>query len=354
MRNVVWLTLKQHRFEVLAVSIVCIGLAAAAVIEAFRLNALNVPPSCLTAWQGVGIAPSSGGAVDASAVRCHELAGSFFAIRGGLDMSLTQALLLFVPLVAGVLLGAPIAAREIEQRTASLSWVHSSSRRRWLATKMLTGIILMVPLMTVVGLSADFLEAASAPTLNTYASFDLYLSRGLLDISWALAAFMGTVALATIFGRTLPAVIVALLICLVVRESWDAGMTHVVLRPFAVRQVQASVGGPFYDPQADMYLYGAFYLDGKPFQGDVYQWYMDHAPTSSPQAGPTQAPTASSPSDNSTSPSASVEDGPSLVRFVIPGAWYWNVVAFESGMLLLGSLLCLGVAMVSVDRRRPY
>jgi hypothetical protein len=45
---------------------------------------------------------------------------------------------------------------------------------------------------------------------------------------------------------------------------------------------------------------------------------------------------------------------PTYVDFIIPGAWYWNVVALESAILLLGSLFCAAIAFVWVDRRRPY
>lgn len=353
MLSVVWLTLKQHRFEVLAVAVICVGAAAMAVIEALRLNALQVPVSCLSTWQGGSTLPSSSGPIDSNAARCNELAGPFFDIRGGLDMSLTQTLLLVVPLVSGVLIGAPLAAREFEQGTAPLSWVHSISRRRWLLGKMLAGAVLLVPLMALVGLAADILEAASTPTLDPYASFDGYLGRGVIDICWALAAFAGAVAIASISGRTLLTVIAALVICLVVRVSWDAGMTHVVLRPFAVRQSKLTMGGPFYNPQPDMYLYTVFYLNGQPFYGDVDEWWAEHMATVAPNAGPTPTP-APSPATGDTSQGGTGVDGPVPVRFVIPGVWYWNAVALESGLLLIGSMLFGGAAMAYVEHRRPY
>jgi len=45
---------------------------------------------------------------------------------------------------------------------------------------------------------------------------------------------------------------------------------------------------------------------------------------------------------------------PNWVSYSIPGSQYWPVVAFESGLLLLGSLVLAAVAFVWVDRRRPY
>jgi hypothetical protein len=347
---VIWLTIKQHRFETLAIVIICLGLAAAALIEAYRLTALNVPLACLNSWRGPG---GSGGPIDAAVARCNELAGSFLDLKVGLDMGLTQQLLLLAPLVVGTVLGAPMVAAEIENGTASLTWVHSGSRRPWLAGKVLAGMLLLVPLMLAMGLAADVLEAASAPTVDAHASFDGYLGRGVMDIPWALAAFMGALALGAIFGRTIPAVIVALVICFLVRSSWDTGMTHLVLRPFGMQQSQPNSVNAYLAPQADLPVRYAYYLDGQPFYGDVYAWYAQHPPAGPPDAGPTPSPNSSVASGNG-APGASVAEGPILVTFVIPGSWYWKVVGLESGLLLLGALICGGVATICVDRRRPY
>ena len=39
----IWLTFKQQRFETIAITVVCVVLTAAALIEAYRLSSLNVP-----------------------------------------------------------------------------------------------------------------------------------------------------------------------------------------------------------------------------------------------------------------------------------------------------------------------
>ena len=47
MTTKILLTFKQHRFETIAITVLCLGLAAAGLIEAFRLFALNTPVACL-------------------------------------------------------------------------------------------------------------------------------------------------------------------------------------------------------------------------------------------------------------------------------------------------------------------
>jgi len=90
--------------------------------------------------------------------------------------------------------------------------------------------------MLAVGLAAEVLEGALDPGVDTHAAFQNYLGRGSFDLFWALAAFAGTVTLGTLFGRTMPALIVAFVVCVFVRVAWDPGMARIVLRPMAVEQ----------------------------------------------------------------------------------------------------------------------
>jgi ABC-type transport system involved in multi-copper enzyme maturation permease subunit len=388
MRARIILTLKQHRFETVAVTIVCVGLTLAALIEAYRLNSLNVPFSCLLSYHGDYVDPSQG-PITAAQAHCNELAKSFFDTKGSLDMNLVQLLLLFAPLLAGIVVGAPLVAREIEQGTAPLSWALSGSRRRWLLGKVLAGVVLLAPLMLAVGLAANVLEGALSPGLNPYASFSNYLGRGVIDVFWALAAFAGTFALGTLLGRTMPAVVVALVVCFFARAAWDSGMTHFVLRSFAVQQVQQDQqnqqvgyvvygpGGPAY---ADMNVYYKSFIDGKEVtDAQVNAWYNQNmvcTPIPTPTPSDSTSPADSSSSGASNSPGAAATPGysttmgnggiacqgpvidpshmPQQILYVIPGSWYWQTVALESGLLLLGSLFCGAIAFVWVDRRRPY
>jgi hypothetical protein len=182
------------------------------------------------------------------------------------------------------------------------------------------------------------------------------------------------------------AVVLALVVCFFARGMWDAGMTHFVLRQFAVQQVQQDqqqqgyvVYGPGGPGNADMYVYYKSYIDGKEVtDAQVNAWYeqnMGCVPMSTPTPGASTSPGDSGLSGASSSPGAAappdnpkmVDGGiacqapaidqshfPQQIPYVIPGSWYWQTVAFESGLLLLGSLFCGAIAFVWVDRRRPY
>lgn len=369
----IWLTFKQQRFETIAIAAVCIGLAAAALIEAFRLNSLNVPFSCFQSYHG-SLQDLGGSPITAEQVRCAPLVESFQNLQRSVDMNVVGLMLLLAPILVGMIYGAPVVARELEQGTAPLSWALSGSRRRWLLGKMLAGVVLIVPLMLAVGLAANVLQSALSPGMNVYAAFENYMSRGVIVVFWALAAYAGTLALGSLIGRTLPALIVALVICFFAWTLWEPAMTHFVLRPFAVEQTAPHNPSNYYVQNysnyyvgiVDMPVYARDYMDGKPFEGDANQWWMDHQPVYDPNATPfpmatadpnaTADPKAGSmpPGAIAVAPGQPPIDGPYSVLFVIPGSQYWIITAFESGMLLLGALFCGAIALFRVDRRRPY
>jgi hypothetical protein len=333
------LTLQQHRFEVLASVVLCLGVAIAVVIEALRLNSVMVPAGCdLTAYSG----PDS--SVSAA---CREASTAWMSIRDGFEMNLLAPLPQVMLFVVGLLLGAPLVAREIENGTAPLSWALAGSRRRWLAPRMLTMVALIVPLMLVVGLASDFLVSATSRGLNPWADFNSFTSRDVLLVFWGIAAFAGTVALGTLLGRTLPAILLAMVVCLFVRGSWDAVMNRTVLPPLsqalsAPAEIESGLTGNV--DWSSLVVYQDMYKDGVPWSGDVNAWFEAHMVNTTDANGIV----------TSTWPTMDPRKIPYSVFFGIPGNCYWPIVALESGILLAGSMFCGAVALFWVGRRRPY
>jgi hypothetical protein len=349
MRARIILTLKEHRFETIAITVVCLGLAIAAVVEAYRLFALHTPAECLSYKTIMYIGPMVPGQQPAGVDPCLIPRQQRDAIVNGFDMHLVQTLLWFVPFVSGIAFGVPLVAGEVEQGTAPLSWALAGSRWRWLLTKMVAVILLIVPLLIGLAVATDFLESALVPGVDPHASLDIYLVRGVPIVFWGLAAFLGTVALGTILGRTLPAVFLAVVICLFVRTAWDPLMNREVLRPAAQALMDTTkasdpVSGGYTTWQTDLMFSYRWYLDGKPISEDqVSAFWAAHQP---------QLDANGNPVGNFVPPDPS--QSPYQVQFGIPGSMYWPVVAFESGVLLAGAIFCAGVALVWVERRRPY
>jgi hypothetical protein len=338
------LTYKQHRFETIAVLVVCLGLAALAVYEAWRLFSLHTPTACLNGY-GISIGPDG---MQLGSDPCQIPSQQRQAVLNSIDMTLVRTLLIFVPFVSGVALGVPLVARELEDGTAPLSWALAGSRWRWLLAKLAAVTLLLVPSLIALALATDFLQSALRPTIDPHASFDAFMMRGAPIVFWGVAALLGSVALGTMLGRTLPAIFIALVVCGFVRVAWEPLMNREVLNPSCQVLVDPlKMSDPMYNAwdsiQDDLIFSWRSYLDGKPItDADAQAWWNTHMVT---QTGP----------DGSVYQTMPVNGGgPVSVPWGIPGSQYWPVVLFESGVLLAGALFCGGVALVWVERRRPY
>jgi hypothetical protein len=333
------LTYKQQRFETVAAVVLCLGAAVWALLATWHLNSVGVPASCLVD----GSVPYWNGPSDSSwiSAACQLPIQRFTEARNSWDVATASSLGLVVPFIVGIAVGAPLVAREIEQGTAPLSWALAGSRWKWLAGRLVAALLLIVPLLLMAGLAADALRGAEAPGIDPHASFDYFTSRGVFFALWGVAALMGTVALGTIFGRTMPVVIVSLIVCLFARGTWEMVMDATVLSGMTVVETPDATQAP---GQLVVGTTAELYLDGKPWHGDLDAWWQ--ANTTCVTSGPSDA--------LSTTCSGPSTGGPQQGWYVITGDHYWPVVALESAILLAGSVAFGAFALFWVGRRRPY
>jgi hypothetical protein len=148
-----------------------------------------------------------------SAATCQALRGQY---PGGLQVSFAAryrlAILVFVDgapaalAVIGALVGAPLVAREIEQRTQLAAWTQSVSRRRWYATK----VTVLAAGLAVAGLAAGFANGWLQGPLTqgglTSSRWAWFFSVHLALAGEAVLAFALAVALGAWLRRTLPAI----------------------------------------------------------------------------------------------------------------------------------------------------
>ena len=326
------LTYKQQRFETTAVAVVCLGAAALALLASWHLNSVGVPASCLVD----GRVPYWNGPMDSSwmPVACQLPSQRFTDALSSWDVRIVSSLGDVLPFFVGIVMGAPLVARELEQGTAPLSWALAGARWKWLAGRILAALLLIVPLLLIAGLAADVLRGAQEPGVDPHASFDYFTSRGVFFVLWGVAALMGTVALGTLYGRTMPVVIVALIACLFARATWERLTDAYVLHDMAVLEMP----GTSSPGELQVYESDVLYLDGKVYTGTDC-WVSNGVPGC--QYAPGYEPDPSS-------------FGPQLAWYVVTGDHYWQVVALESAIMLAGSMLFGIVAFVRVERRRPY
>ncbi|HEV8545783.1 MAG TPA: hypothetical protein VGQ64_05790 [Candidatus Limnocylindrales bacterium] len=196
MRNSIRLTFQMHRFELIAISIFTLVLVVASYYVAGQLDAVGYGP-CATATS-----PSA---------NCEVLGQRFFSIDSS-QASPVMALIAILPYVAGLFLGAPIVARELERGTTRLAWSLEPSRVRWYLARTVPVLIFVVLLSFAAGVAADHLYQARSPGIDMTNAFDGYGYRGGLIAVQALVIAVGALGLGAVTGRVLPTVILALII----------------------------------------------------------------------------------------------------------------------------------------------
>jgi hypothetical protein len=117
---------------------------------------------------------------------------------------------LIVPVVLGMLCGAPLVAHELETRTSDFAWAQSVTRTRWLAVK--AGWLLLAAAAcggVVAALTTWWSGPINAQAATTFmpGQFD---TQGIVPIGYAVFAMALGIAAGTVARRTLPAVAVAL------------------------------------------------------------------------------------------------------------------------------------------------
>jgi hypothetical protein len=113
-----------------------------------------------------------------------------------------------VPLLLAVFLGAPVVARELEGRTAHLSWSLSLSRRRWLVRRAAPSLAVVLVASVNVGVAGDVLTHAAPWVEGSDPGFEDWWSRGPQVAVRAAAVFGIALGAGALLGRGLPAVLI--------------------------------------------------------------------------------------------------------------------------------------------------
>jgi hypothetical protein len=194
------LTLRSHKYEMLVVgSLAALALAAATFVVA-RLSFAGIPIECFH---------QDGGA-------CVGFQG---LVRDYLDFAAEKGFLALggitlLPVLSGLILGITLAGKEIDRGTIVFAWSMSPSRRRWLVARVLPIGLAVVALSLAGGILADRLEALRDPGVDPERTFEHLGLRGIVVGAEALAAFGISLAAGAIFGRILPALLIALALTL--------------------------------------------------------------------------------------------------------------------------------------------
>jgi hypothetical protein len=305
------LAVRLHRFEAAAFAIVILGLAVAAFVVAGMLDATGYGRLCLDPT-GTTILPPT----------CEAIGARFFDLQNRLAGPIA-GLLVGLSFVAAALIGVAVIAREIERGTTRLAWSLAPSRRRWYLTRILPLLVGLIVVTFVAGIATDRLTLATEPGMDPANSFDAFGQRGGLIAARSVFIFATAVLVGSIFGRTLPALIVASLVAYIGLAGGEEVHSRII-RSEAIVVAEADVH------PGDRWVDQLFQLpDGSLVGWDVME-----------QLDP---------------PKPDVEWIPKYpqVALVVPGTRYRFVEAREAGALAGGSIVAIGLGALVVSRRRP-
>jgi ABC-type transport system involved in multi-copper enzyme maturation permease subunit len=226
------------------------------------------------------------------------------------------------PFVAGLILGAPLVAREIDRGTARLSWSLSPSRLRWYVQRIAPVIIVLGVAAFTIGVVADRLMGAMLPTEDLSNSFVGFRGRGLLLATSALMVGSTAVALGAVIGRPMQ----TLLLSLVLGGLLLAAVTEIDRKVFMPTETVVDASQNYSD--RNLYIDSRFQLP----DGRLVTW--EELVVEDPRV---------------------MEVGPEYpnVALIIPGERYRQVEAREALAELGIAALMLVAGAVIVLRRRP-
>lgn len=217
MRCLLW---RQHRGQLLWIAVL---LAVSGAVMTTVARSADRWLANYTQWiaqlraAGCQLPAAGNSMVHAPPPACHPLLSRY---AGGQQSSFAHSYNFAIPafeeglpllmVVIGVLVGAPLVAREVEQRTQLVAWTQSISRRRWYVIK--TGVLATV--LAAAGLLAGLANDHAQIPLNrgglTSSRWIWFFSIDLAPGAEAVLAFALATAIGAYLRRTLPAVGAAL------------------------------------------------------------------------------------------------------------------------------------------------
>jgi hypothetical protein len=225
----IWVSWRQHRSQ----AITCLGLLIA--LAAF---AVTVGGSMRTAFTQDNLAACL---AHSQGISCPASVSDFMAKFGSEVNIAFWAVLLLLPGMIGVVIGAPLLGRELEFGSWRMAWSQSVPRARWLATKLVLvggGLVVVGAAMTAV----IMWYRAPMDQLTGHLINNVYDFEGLVFTAYILCAYGLAVLAGLLMRRSIPAMITALVVWLAVRLSVEYGLRAHLLPPLATRLAPCSAG----------------------------------------------------------------------------------------------------------------
>lgn len=323
MRTTVRLMVKSLRFELFAMTAAVILLGIAAIYITWRLGQVQIPRQCLYSNLPFGQPVDSG--LDAA---CELARARFYELVNTAGQVMAFAVL--VPALAGLLIGVPLVARELESGTVSLAWTLSRSRTSWYLRRAVPLALIVSAALVVPAVATFALEGAIQPDVSPFVSFNDATIRGPVLVARGLLTLGIGVLAGALIGRQLPAVIVGGLLAIGAMTIIPAGVHQYVETLTEWRTADGTTSG-------DMSI-------DTGFRDKASGAFIDNATAYS------TAPAL---------PDGGVDDEWVWTHYepaalVVPGARYPQVTAVETAATAGLGIAALGLGGLVVSRRRPF
>jgi ABC-type transport system involved in multi-copper enzyme maturation permease subunit len=319
---------RQQRWELILVALGVAAVAIGMLWFASQLTGMRAAsPDC--------VPPAAAGPA------CQAALNAYSQAEG---LALNLLLLSFgAPFGIGVLLGAPLIAREIDGGTAQLAWSIGRSRTWWLLRRIAFVTLFAVLALGILAITSEILAAALAPERNLASDFAWFGRRGWLIVARGVGALMLGMLVGALIGRVLPAILAAGLVLALAFTGLSVAQDRWLESLAQTSRMNYNDANSTRDPGALVLNTGVELASG-----EILTWpelegrgleitYIDE-----------QGWLYASEQD--------MQEGNVLgydVEFAIPGPRYGDVLAVVGAASIGVGLVALGLTAVVVHQRRP-
>lgn len=273
--------------------------------------------------------------------RCDAIVASAYAPTQNIQLLLMLSEL--APFALGIVLGAPLIAREIEGRTAQLAWTMTRSRIRWLVGRVGFVALFVALCLGILAITSEAAAAILDPERNLAQDFNFAEHRGWILVARGLFVLMIAILVGAVLGRLLPGLLAASLLSAAI--IFGFGVVDSAILKGEARLMRM-------DPQTGVAAgRGSLYLDSglELTDGTVHTWeQVSRLGIDADYGDDRSGLRYASEADLAAGRPVGHE-----VAWIVPGDRYPAVTARRAAMLgLLGLLSFVAVAAV-VERRRP-
>ena len=331
------LSYRQQKWELLLVVLGVAAVTAGMVWCATTLQALRAAsPECLA-----GLAPNFG-VEEAPPAACQGLIAEYYSLESWAS-NLTN-LAWAAPFGMGVILGAPLVAREIDGGTAQLAWSLSPSRAGWLLRRIAFVTLFGLVLLAVLAVGSELLTAAIFPDRTLDEDFVWFGRRGIPILARGVGAILLGVLVGAAIGRVLPAILASILVIGLAFTGISLALDQLNRPDATLQPMYAATGEPEqFDVAALDVAFGIQTVDGE-FMTYTDAFSRGLTPNFTDERGHVFESEEAMGTDNFIGRDA---------RLVIAGQKYPLLVLRDSIAAVLVGLAALAATAVVVSRRRP-